>query len=951
MAGVATGGPLVGRAEHLDVLRRHLGQARTGEPQLVLIVGDPGVGKTRLVSEVTGDADGGVLVLAAPCLELSGAAVPLAPAQTLVHRALRRLGADTVAQAAGPYLPILAMLEPALTPGHDVSAEGKLTDQRQLFAGLRHLLEQLAEPDPLIVVVEDVQWADDATLDLLRYLMLSIQDSALLILATARSGRVADRLLSALGRLSNVTTVHLGELQTDDARQLAEELSRAVVTDADIHDQTDLERLVKRSGGNPLYLEELVSAHDSGELPPSLRVLLLDRLQALPADARGLVEVVAVGDPPVSYEDLLDTTSWSEQQLDTALGRAEAAGVLALTSTRRVGFRHPLLGDAARDALNPGRRRELHRAWATSLTDAAGSGRQTAAAVAFHWHQAGEPQPALQAAWDGAHTAAALHAHAVRATLLDRVAGLWSHTDTTDIPADQVDVLTEAARSHELAGSFDLAADRLDKALETLEPGTTPCREATLMIDRARIEVVWQDQSPEPWLQRAADVLPDLGCEHARGRLLAAQADRLVLTERRDEVPAIAHEAVQLARMAGDLATEVRALRHLAAFEDIDTPAKAVARYRTLVDRADDAGMYDVMLNAMITLLSLEEVLLRGGIQAARRDCDAFISTAHRRGLDSHASVATLHVIDSYLRLTQGDLDEADAAAHRAWTVFGDHADNNFGTSVRATVRLIRGDVDGARRQLQGLVRSSSEFQADAAADPQAWLLWLDNGPQAAIEALLPALQRQLNGQPEHKLPWVPEQIYSLARYLRLAPKHNRSHQQGSETLRAIREVLAVTIPHDPLPDVLDATLIHLEGGDPTAHWRDAAEQGPPAAGRYWHIDTLIRLAENTPARAEALQALQDAEVEAHRMGSMAQVDEINTARKRLAGLPGPAGLTAREMEVLAHVSQGLTNGEIGARLYISPSTVGVHISSILRKTNTSGRAEAADWARAERVV
>ena len=192
--GVGSVGLLVGRAEQLDVLRLLLGRALAGEPQLVLVVGEPGIGKTRLVGEfVAGVDDESVRVLATQCLELAGAEVPLAPVQELVHGAFRRWGAQAVREASGAYLPMLAVLEPALAAAEDAPATGPVTNQRQLFSAVRHLLEQLADAGPLLVVVEDVHWADEATLDLLRYLAVALDDVPVLLVATLRTGTSAAR--------------------------------------------------------------------------------------------------------------------------------------------------------------------------------------------------------------------------------------------------------------------------------------------------------------------------------------------------------------------------------------------------------------------------------------------------------------------------------------------------------------------------------------------------------------------------------------------------------------------------------------------------------------------------------------------------------------------------------------------------------------------------------------
>ena len=917
---------------------------------MLVVVGEPGVGKSRLVGEVADSADEGVRVLVTHCLELSGAVVPLAPVQGLVHRAYRRLGAETVARAAGPYLPPLAVLEPArgASSGGEAAA-GQVADQAQLFAAVRHLLEQLAEPGPLVVVVEDVHWADAATLDLLRYLMLSLQDAPVLILATARSGPAADRLLSTLARIPAVTAVRLSELPPDDARRLAEALIEQTSSRGPEEDRLDVGRLVERSGGNPLYLEELLAAGDSDGLPASLRGLLRGRLDWLPGEARRLVELVALGDPPVRFDDLMSATGWAEERLDSALGQARAGGVLAVTPAGRVALRHPLIGDAARDALDPGRRRTLHRAWAVAASRAdVVAGPQAALAVAHHWHQAGEPGPAMQAAWDGAQAAAGLHAHAARAALLDRVSDLWPHAETTSIAADPVDVLTEAARSHELAGAYEQAANRLDQAVDLLDEAHDPGRVASVLVARARVEWSWHDTSPEPVLRRALGLLPETGYDDVRARVLADWVDHRANVGQTAGIGELAEQAARLARAAGDGASEAKALRCLALACWLDEPGAAVGLLRRAIALADQAGDYDVMVSAMGNLVFTRADFL-GEREQALVEVVEFLRTARRRGMDVHIGTGGLLIVAAQAQLDVGDLDTAQGSARRALDILGEHGYANFARSVLANAALIQGDLDTARTVLADVARSPHGHLETGALDAASWLAWLDDGPTAAA-MLVPYLREALGAGDDLAVIINSNHVLPLARYLRLGQSGRtpRPHPETRQILVALRDVYRRVVPHSAVVAVLDATLAHLENTDPSEQWRasvTAYRNHPGLMTLYWHIDTLLRLAETTPERADALDALDTADQLAHQLGSPGQLDEATTLRQRLTSQPGPAGLTPREVEILDLVAMGLTNGQIADRLFISRSTAGVHISNILTKTDTHDRHEAARWA------
>ena len=952
---VSSVGLLVGRAEQLDVLRLQLGRALAGEPQHVLVVGEPGIGKTRLVGEFVADVDDeSVRVLATQCLELAGAEVPLAPVQELVHGAFRRWGAQAVREASGAYLPMLAVLEPGLLPTGDAPETGPVTNQRQLFAAVRHLLEQLADGGPLLVVVEDVHWADEATLDLLRYLAVALDDVPVLLVATLRTGTsAAQRVLTSTGRLPRATILELDELSAEEAARLVEALAGALAQPGHpAAPELDIGRVVELSGGNPLYLEELVAAGPSETLPGSLRALLLSRLAGLSEQARSLVDLISVGDPPVRYDDLLAVTGWPEGQLDDVLAEARAAGVLTVTAAAsRVTLRHPLVGDAAREDLDPGRRRSLHRAWATGLSASSPRSPHTALMVAHHWDHAAEPGPALLAAWDGAQAALALQAHGTRAALLDRVEGLWTATSSGEIPADQVDVLAESARSHELAGSSEESAARLDKALGLLEPGTDPSRTASLLVARGRLEYWLRDTSPEPYLQRALGLLTDTGHEAVRGRLLAEWADYLTNAQQLQRAHDLATEAVRLARATDDPAAESLALLAVASTLTSENPDRAAELQRAAITLAEHAGVYDVMVGAMEALVAGTYIRF-GDFQQAAADYEDYLRVARRHGLGAHFATANMLTSGAFMLVDAGELDAAVAAADEAEAIFGDHGSSNYCRAIRATAHLIRGNVDDARDEVARMVPSPHDPTDTADLDPKAWLTWIDEGPEAAATVVLPFLHRALERGNDDALVWLPEVVYALARYVHLGQPVLDPDSDAVATLDAVRGVFRRVLPDVTLIAVLDAVLTDLDGADPADRWRAAVAAFTDTRGpAHRRIDTLIALAQATTNRAEALEALDTAERLADRLGAQPQLDEIAACRHRLTGQAGPAGLTPREIEILHLVDRGLTNNQIAERLFISPSTAGVHISHILTKTDTRTRQEAAQWGREHGLI
>lgn len=948
---MGSGRRFVGRAGEIEVLRRELGRARSGDVRLVLVSGEPGIGKSRLVSQFAEEAARGAQVLLTHCLELSGQAVPLAPIQDLVHRAYRRLGTERLREVAGVYAADLALFEPALAtevPAPTQEPEGSAS-RRQLDA-VRHLLEQLSDSEPVLVVVEDLHWADPATVDMLRYLATSMEGACVLVVATLRDGTTTHRrLLAEAAGMPSATWIELGRLGPDETAMLADAVRpehpdvRHGTTAAGDHSADQVAHAVRASHGNPLYLQELLSASDVGELPPSLRTLLLARLSTLSEAARDVVDLVSVGDPPLRYSDLLRAADLSEQALDAALADAEARAVLTTDQADHVSLRHPLLGDAARADMDIGRRRDRHRTWAAALSTRLVTPRTTLR-ITYHWQQADEPEQAVRTALDGARAAGAVCDYVTRAALLDRVCALWPDAGSATRGLDLVDVLQDAARAHELAGDYSAAAAALEHAIER-SSGGDPSRTASMLAARGRV-AFWQGDSMLPFMQGALDVLPPDSHSYVRAQVLAELCDALKEEGHYAAAEDAANEAVRLARDSGNEGAAALALVVLANVTQHDDPQRAVEAASDAIELADRAGAGDVMLQAMATRLLTRGALLGGGSESCLEEIEHDLSLTHARGLDHHRLGAWLRVIQAYTYLEMGDLDAALEAAERALPVLRLHGAQNHGRSIRATVHLIRGEPDAARAELACRVRSHYPHFDRAALDPQSWLVWLDDGPEAAADLLLPLLVDLATQRPT-ALVTVPEMLFSLTRYLRLSGRADDPDDPGVVLLDRARSFLRPIIAHDPLLDVIDATLAHVDHADPVPHWRAAAAKGPSwAAGVYWHVETLIRLAAATDHRAEALEALDTAHTEARRLGSRAQLDEISAVRRRLDRRGGPAGLTAREVEVLELVANGLSNTEIGRRLHISRSTVGVHISNVLTKTGAPDRAQAAAWGR-----
>jgi predicted ATPase len=320
---------MVGRAGQLADLESALGRVRDGAPMTVLIGGEAGIGKTRLVSEFTGGAD--ARILTGGCLELGADGLPFAPFTALLRDLNRDLGPDGIA-ALVPGIPGattagLARLLPELAaaPGAPPGTDGDGQSRARLFEQVLTLLEHLADQGLVILTIEDAHWADSASRDLLSFLIRSqLSVDRLLILVTYRSDELHRThplrpLLAELDRIPWVRRVEVSPLSLRDTSELV-----AGITGAPPADRV-LDVVYRRSGGNPLFAETLACSPD---LPESLRDLLIAGVRRLPEDSQEIARVASAGGDWTSHRLLAAVSCLADAELDKALRPAVAANVL-----------------------------------------------------------------------------------------------------------------------------------------------------------------------------------------------------------------------------------------------------------------------------------------------------------------------------------------------------------------------------------------------------------------------------------------------------------------------------------------------------------------------------------------------------------------------------------------------------------------------------------------------
>ncbi|MFC3492886.1 AAA family ATPase [Glycomyces rhizosphaerae] len=416
--------PLFARDAEIASLRETLDAARAGRPATVLVSGDAGVGKTRLLHEFNDNAGDGVLTVTGHCLDTADSALPYLPFAE-IGGTLARDNPELAADHPG--------LSPLL-PGHPTPAEGDL-GRLGLFEAFHAALADLSAAQPIVLTLEDLHWADRSSRDLLAFLTSRLTSQRVVILGTYRAdalhrGHPLRPLLAELVRLPAVHRLHLDPFDAQHAADFVRELNTGL-------DEETVSKIAAASEGNAFLAEELAAA-ETHTVTFELAEVLLARLERLPESAKQVVQLASVLGRRFTYRrlnaaawKLLDDTGLRhERELDEALRAAISHGIIVQKTTEVYAFRHALLSEAVYNDLLPGERTRYHQRIAESLADDNGKGAE--AELAHHSFESGDLPCALAASVRAAEEAVELAAPAEALLHLERALSLYGR-----VPADQ----------------------------------------------------------------------------------------------------------------------------------------------------------------------------------------------------------------------------------------------------------------------------------------------------------------------------------------------------------------------------------------------------------------------------------------------------------------------------------------------------------------------------------
>jgi DNA-binding CsgD family transcriptional regulator len=987
---------LVGRAAEMAALEAALETVRQGEPAAVLIGGEAGMGKTRLISEFTATASGtGVRVLTGACLELGADGLPYSPFTAMLRDLVREAepseiasllpGGGRAARELARLLPELAADRApagpaevsaaavdgaAVSPGVMTAGEARA----HLFEGFLTLLERLAGQRPLVLIIEDVHWADRSSRDLLAFL-IGYQRAVgnLLIIVTFRSDELHRThplrpLLAELARIDWVDRTELPPLTRGQAEEFA-----AVVLGRP-PDQGVADTIYERAQGNPLFTEELLAcAGQCDAVPDTLADLLLQAVRRLPEDTQEVLRIASAGSGVTSDALLAQVTGLDGGKLAAAIRPAVAANVL-VTSGDGYSFRHALIQESVHADLLPGEHATVHTQFARAI-DADPSlvspGRADIE-KAHHWYSAHNTTGALAASWRASVQASNAVAHAERLMLLDRVLELWDQVPdaATRIEADHVRVLEEAAAAARDTVDPQRGMAFAELALTELDETRKPVRVALLLKQRFSFRKDLGLSLDEADLDRALALVPETVSPAARTQLL------LAVSHCNNDVDELKHrlwaaEALRLAREAGNRDAEAHALANMAILEaGPGQLATSDSKPFTLLTQAREIARGASAYHPTVKVVILETHLLCGAGEFERA-ADAArqgIADAERRGL-ARTSGAFLAINLAEPLWHLGRWDEAVEVARRALDLAPTPRTRVGLWLVDAAIVLARGDLVTAARR----VAASRTVLAAGGYDEQHHLplatVEIDvalaaEGPAAAVAVADEALQRfdVSSASPRYAWPLLVSAVTAACQ----APGQEAAALL--DRLRTLAEKLDAFGPvqrawqlsfaaldsraESDMRPVLDSGGVLAAGASGKCDRLAAADAAIAAwesAGQPYELARALthaaRIALAGRAEREAAVRLRRAAPIAQRLGADPLAAQIADLSRRAAGTNGDAddpGLTTRELEVLRLVAAGQSNREIAAALVISPKTASVHVSNILAKLGAASRTEAA---------
>lgn len=930
---------VIGREPEITELRAALQSAIESSGDFLLLAGEPGIGKSRVAAEVRDFAiTMGFEVLQGSAYE-GDDSVPYAVLADLLE------SSPSLADERAAVVALMSS-EPQASR-HDAGAGPR----RALFEGICDRLASASAARPLLLVFDDIQWADPTTLSFIRLLAPRVRSRPILIVAAAREEALeADTPVGALvrefDRRRAIRVLPLAPLASAAVRSMIETTLGRPLPDV------EASRVVELAEGNPFLVEELLRESDSTEpaglrLPSTLRDLVLRHIESLSPAARELARFAAVVGRRFGASLLLGASPG--EQIAAFEELVDSRVVLPVDGLEGTfTFRHALVAQAIYEAISPGRRREFHEAAALAL-EAERHSASGAATIAFHWRQAGSTERAIEALHHAAESASAAYAfeeaEALYASLLDAMP-----------PGDSAE-RGRALISHALAaspvGGIAVAMADLEAARAMARRiGNPPLEaEAERLIGR-QLAIMGRGREAVEHLRRAVSLLEACSPDTSLAWVQASLGRVLVMEEDESEAIQWARKALAGADTAGDRAVRASALNTIGVcLQHLGDPVEGLRSIEQAIREAEASGSADEITRAhnnyihgLIRGFATLDVLLPAverGLAAIER-CGFIAGAMHTR-----AAVARALVLMGRWDNAERLLDEVQA--HPTDTMTLTTAESAIG---RGLLCYYRGDWDGAMEAFTAsLDASSASNSLDPSATATAYLARIQRlmrRPATARATLRPALQKALERRSaEHLSVLVRERVSELV---------EEGDTAAAEALLGVLD----DGPGDPdRPDRLLAGAagrgtLRAAAGDLEAALQcyEQAEEVATARDRpLLAVELLVeagacllrRRSAAERARGQALFDRARALIPDPDTGFLDRYLELSGLLHTFSpAMPAELrSLSAREREVLQQIGLGRTNRQIAESLVLSERTIERHVGSIYAKLGLRGRSAA----------
>jgi DNA-binding CsgD family transcriptional regulator len=978
--------PIVGRQEQLDRLGKAIEQASDHMPCAWFVHGEPGVGKSRLVLDVCARAEAqGFAVLRGRCVHFGAASSPYAPLVTALEGWLgtadERNRNEVMAE-----LDVIAEAAPG---------EGSQTGR--VLRVMERLFTRIASYGPMVLVVDDLQWADITSLDVLAYLVAGFRDQRMALIATYRDTELPDGhpLHGWVADMRRMPAVHDLALERLDESGTEEQLSLLFGR----RPSAGLVREVHaRSQGNPylteLLVRDLPAAADTlpDDLPVELSDVLLASWHRLRAMTREVIRLLAVGGRPLSYATfaaVAEAVGHDPAVVAASLAEGFRAGVLLVERGDSYWFRHPLLAEVLTGTLQPGESTVMHAAFVRALAGTTprdeAEEMRLLADLALHCERSAHPDEAFVYTMRAAECAGRLQGYPEQARHLLRAVHLLPQVDTrvvADAVGGELPLLERAAFACSRSGELLDAHRLVSRGLARVNREQDVLRATRLLTEWC--ELVWTNQMVEqPPLARLIEAVelssavPDSE-EHAVALARLAQAESAFGMQRdATRHAALAVEAAQRSGSASGMsvALSARSLVHLREESAHADSAEAYAWARRSRDPVVIAGACMARAQYLEEQGRLQEVL--------PVEAEGFAESTATGSRGYQAYFAGRAAMDS---LRQGRFAEAQNWVREGLAV---RSVGRGAVQVRraaATIAIREGRLSEAADHIERILELSPRFESrvgDFGPMLLAEYALASGEPDTALGVVERNLAAHAVGAPREAdvmLVWAARAAGDLARAGRDAGDGRLVDSAGDrldDLLRLRRQFVPLPFVSSGVTDsvspavglVFEAERSRSDGssGD-VGRWRAAAE-ACERAGLRWQEAVAWRwlaaaLLDEGGSRAEASRALRTSHEMAAQMGALTLREDVETLARSarvviwVPGEPEEASnhgsvldsLTRREREVLAHLVRGSSYAEIADALFISDKTVSVHVSNILRKTGARNRVEASALGRRQGV-